>query len=112
MHGIDPRMMKQAMKKMGITQSDLNARKVIIELEDHNLVFDHPSVAKVDMMGETSFQVVGEYTEESHDSTPSITESDVQTVAEQAQVSPEKAKDALIAAKGDLAQAILSLKSS
>jgi nascent polypeptide-associated complex subunit alpha len=111
MNGIDPRMMKQAMKRMGITQTDMNARRVIIELEDKNLVFIQPSVAKVSMMNEITYQVVGTPVEESRDTTPPINDGDIQTVAEQAGVSYEQAKDALQKSKGDLAQAILSLRS-
>jgi len=58
------------------------------------------------MMGEESLQITGDIEEES------ISEDDIKTVSEQAEVSKEKAKEALIKFNGDLAEAILYLKSN
>lgn len=107
--GMNPRMMKQAMKKMGMEQEDLEATEVIIKTADKELVFTSPGVAKVTVMGQESWQITGEYQERSLDSTPEISEDDVRTVMEQAGVSEEKAREAIAEAKGDLAAAILQL---
>lgn len=104
--GIDPKLMKQAMKRMGIKQEEIRASEVIIKTADKNIVIRNPQVAKVNMMGQDTFQISGDITE-----TSGISEDDVKTVAEQAGVSEEKARAALEETKGDLAEAILKLKS-
>ena len=79
-------------------------------LEDKEIVISNPSVAKVNMMGQETFQITGEVHEESISSAPEISEEDVKTVATQAHVSEGKAKEALEETHGDLAQAILHLQ--
>jgi len=111
--GINPRQMRQAMKKMGVQQEDLEAKEVIIKLDNKELVFSNPSVAKVNMMGQESFQVVGEYEErELHEKSEEIeiSEDDIKTVMEQTDVSEESARKALEETNGDIAEAILKLK--
>jgi nascent polypeptide-associated complex subunit alpha len=110
--GINPRQMRQAMKKMGVQQEDLEAKEVIIKLDDRELVFSNPGVAKVNMMGQESFQITGEYEERELDSGSDveISEEDIKTVMEQTEVSKEDAKKALEETNGDIAEAILKLK--
>lgn len=110
MPGMNPRMMKQAMKRMGIQQTEIDAKEVIIKLEDKEIVILDPQVSKVNMMGQETYQVVGRAVEREISSLPEINEDDIATVAEQAGVSEEKAKEALENAKGDIAKAILELK--
>jgi len=98
------------MKKMGIQQVDIPATEVIIKSEDKEIVITEPSVAKVNMMGQETFQISGNIQERESSSEPEISEDDVKTVAEQAGVEIEEAKKALEESKGDLAAAILSLK--
>lgn len=100
--------MQQAMKKMGIKQEDLDASEVIIKLKDKQIIIRNPSVAKVNMMGKDSFQISGDVSEEN---LQKYTEEDVQTVISQTKCSDEQAKNALEKTHGDLAAAILSLKS-
>lgn len=102
--------MQQAMKRMGIQQVDIPAVKVIIQTEDKELVFSHPTVAKVNMMGQETYQIVGEAEERSLSFTPEISEDDIKTVMEQTGVSKEEAQKAIEEAKGDLAEAILKLQ--
>jgi nascent polypeptide-associated complex subunit alpha len=109
MPGIDPRMMKQAMKRMGIKQEEIDAQQVIIKCSDKEIVISNPSVSKVNMMGQDSFQIAGEVSERSLGI--EINEDDVKTVMEQADASHDAAKKAIEEAEGDLAKAILSLKS-
>ena len=109
MGNIDPRMMKQAMKRMGIKQDDLEATQVIIKLQDKQLVFDNPEVSKVDMMGNISFQIAGEFKEESLDTKIEITDDDIKTVVDQTGCSEDQAKTALDETDGDIAEAILKL---
>lgn len=111
MPGMNPKMMKQAMKRMGIKQEEIDdAEQVIIKCTDREIVIDSPQVSKVNMMGQDTFQVVGEISERSLDTTPSINEDDIATVAAQTGVSEEDAKEALEEAEGDLAKAILALQ--
>ena len=106
--GMNPRQMRQAMKRMGIQQEDLEVREIVMKLEDKELVFRNPEVAKVNMMGQKTYQIVGEPEERSLE--PEISEEDIKTVMEQANVSEEKAKKALDETKGDLAEAIIKLQ--
>lgn len=108
--GMNPRQMRMAMKKLGIQQEEIDAKEVIIRLEDKEIVISNPSVTKVNMMGQDTYQVVGEESERNLSSEPEISEDDITTVAEQAGVSKEQALKALQEAKGDLAEAILKLK--
>lgn len=102
--------MKQAMKQLGIKQEELDVKEVIIKLSDRELVFTEPSVQKVNMQGQETFQLAGNYEERSLDSTPEITEEDINTIMEQTNCTEEQAKRAIEESKGDLAEAILSLK--
>ena len=106
MPGINPQLMKQAMKKMGVKQEEIEATQVIIKTPSKNLIINNPTVQKISMMGEESLQITGDIEEES------ISEDDIKTVSEKAEVSKEKAKEALEKFNGDLAEAILYLKSN
>ena len=107
---IDPRMMKQAMKRMGIDETELEGvQEVIIRFSDKELVVSSPHVSKVSAMGNVSFQISGNVTERSLDTKPSISADDVQTVMEQTGADEETARDAIESAAGDLAAAIMEL---
>lgn len=108
--GMNPRMMKQAMKRMGISQSEIEATEVIIRTPEKEIVILNPSVSRINMSGQETFQVAGEVTEREVSSEPQINDEDVSTVAQQAGVSEEKAKEAIMQNDGDLAAAILSLQ--
>jgi len=108
--GMNPRDMRQAMKRLGIQQQEIAAKEVIIRLEDKEIVISNPNVTKVNMMGQDTYQVVGEESERSLGSEPDISDEDIETVAEQAGVSKEGALKAIQDSKGDLAEAILKLK--
>ncbi len=108
--GMNPRQMQQAMKRMGIQQTEIDATEVIIKCPDKEIIISNPSVSKVNMMGTMTFQVSGQAQERPLSAEEEIKEEDVKTVAEQASVSEEEARNALEKNKGDLAKAILSLK--
>ena len=108
--GMNPRKMQQMMRKMGISQLDIPAKEVIIRTEDKELIIKNPQVAKVNMMGQETFQIVGDVEERALSTEPEISQDDIQTVAEQTGVNEEEAKEAIKANKGDLAAAILFLK--
>lgn len=106
MPGLNPKMMKMAMKKMGIKQEEIEAVEVIIKLKDKELVFRNPSVSKVDAMGQETYNVVGSPEVRSLEK---FSSDDVKMVVDQAGCSEEDALKALEDA-GDIAGAILKLK--
>jgi nascent polypeptide-associated complex subunit alpha len=108
--GMNPRMMKQAMKRMGIQQVEVDATEVIIKTPEKNIIISNPQVSKVNMMGQQTYQVVGEEHEESASTKPEINEEDIKTVMEQTSVDEAKAKEAIEKHDGDLAAAIMELK--
>lgn len=105
--GMNPRKMQQMMKKMGIQQTEIDAQEVIIRCADKEIIVHQPQVSKVNMMGQETLQIVGEL--EERPLGIAISDEDVETVAEQAGVSLEVAREALESTGGDLAQAILQL---
>ena len=108
--GMNSRQMQQAMKRMGISQVDVDATEVIIKCPDKEIIITNPSVAKVNMMGQQTYQITGQEHEQAAETKPEINEEDVETVMAQANVSREQAIEAIEAANGDLAAAILSLQ--
>jgi len=103
---MNPKSIQAAMKKMGIQQQELLAKEVIIKQNDKTLIIRNPEILKVNMMGQISLQITGNIEELKEE----ILQEDIKTVAEQAEVSEEEAKQALKQTKGDLAEAILLLK--
>lgn len=108
--GMNPRKMQQMMKKMGIAQTEIDAKEVIIKCADKEIIIENPQVSKVNMMGQETFQVVGNIVERELSNEPEINEDDIKTVMEQAGCDEETAKKAIDDNGGDLAAAIISLK--
>lgn len=98
------------MKRMGIQQVEIEAEEVIIRTKDKEIIITNPSVSKVNMMGQQTYQVVGEESERALSSEPDIGEEDVKTVMDQTGVTEEEAQIAIKKHKGDLAEAILDIK--
>lgn len=107
--GMNPRKMNQMMKKMGMSQVEIEATEVIIRTSDKEFVFSRPQVSKVNMMGQDTYQVVGSPEERAISSEPDISPEDIRTVMEQSGVTEDKARQAIKESKGDLAEAIMSL---
>ncbi len=110
MPGMNPRMMKQAMKKMGIQQVEVDATQVIIKCPDKQIIIHNPQVSKVNAMGQQTYQIVGEEEEQSLETMPDLSDEDINTVMDQANCSKEEAEKAIMDAEGDLAAAIIKLK--
>ncbi|MFZ1970717.1 MAG: nascent polypeptide-associated complex protein [Candidatus Nanoarchaeia archaeon] len=104
---IDPKKMQAVMKQMGVSQEDIDAVRVVIEKEDGKIVINHPSVTKIRMQGQESFQITGDV-EETEDNQFSY--EDVKTIMEKTGCSKKEAEDAL-EKTGDLADAIFKLSS-
>ena len=106
---INPRDLQKAMQRMGIQQQEIDAQEVIIRLADKDIVITNPSVAKVNMMGQETWQISGTAQERSRDTKPEIKEEDIKTVMDQTGKGRAEALKAIQEAEGDLAQAILTL---
>ena len=107
--GVNPRQLKQMMKQMGMSQSEIEASEIIIKTNDGKiLIFENPSVVKIVMQGQESYQITGAPTRiEEAKIEISISQDDINMVAEQANVSKEEAKKALEETNGDIAEAIV-----
>lgn len=103
--GMDPKKMKAMMKQMGIDQSEVPATRVIIEKEDGKIIIENPSVQKIKVQGQESFQIAGEIREEGE----GIKDEDILMVAEKTGKSKAEAKKALESVNGDIAEAIVKL---
>lgn len=108
--GMNSKQMQQAMKRFGIKQTEIEAEEVIIKCKDKEIIIKNPSVSKVDMMGQNTFQISGEEHERTLNREIEISEEDVKTVMEQASCSKESALKAIRECEGDLAEAIIKLK--
>jgi len=104
MSGLDPRMVNSMMKKMGITNDTIPAKRVIIELDDKKIIIDNPNVTEISFNGQKTYQVMGDMHEES--AVIEIPESDIQMVMESAKIDKATAKNLLEKSEGDIAKAI------
>ena len=108
--GMNPREMQKAMKRLGIKQEEIDAELVIIKTPEKDLVIKNPKVSKVNMMGQETFQIIGEITEVDKDNKIEINDDDMATVMEQTDCTKEEALQALEDSNGNLAEAILKLQ--
>ncbi len=115
MFRLSPTDIKRAFKRLGIKVdvSEVKAEELIIRTMDgKELVMASPqTVLLIKMPGETVMvQAVGSIEERSSEEKVEISEEDVRLVAEQAGVSIEEARQALLEAGGDIAAAIMLLE--
>ena len=120
---MNPRMMKKLQKQLKQSTEEIDATEVIIRTPEKELYFDAPSVTAMDMMGQKSYQIIGEPQERPLGSGDNATDGggagsggaaeipaeDVALVAAQAGVSEEKALEALRECNGEPAEAIIQL---
>ncbi|MDD4563618.1 MAG: nascent polypeptide-associated complex protein [Candidatus Nanoarchaeia archaeon] len=106
--GINPKQMQSMMKQMGIAQEEINAFRVIFETKEGNYVINNPSVIKIKMQGQTSYQVSGdEHFEEMNEE--KYTEEDINLVIEKTNKSKEEVIEVLEKTNGDIAESIILL---
>ncbi|MDP3027218.1 MAG: nascent polypeptide-associated complex protein [Nanoarchaeota archaeon] len=105
---LDPKKMQAIMSQMGIKQEEIDAKRVIIETDEKNIIINNPSVVKINMQGQDSFQISGDVTEEEAGKEDN-SEEDIKTITEKTGCTEEQAKQALEDANGDLTEAILNL---
>jgi nascent polypeptide-associated complex subunit alpha len=102
--------MKAMMKKLGMNVEQIeDVQSIVIKTPKGNYVFDSADVQAMTMQGQTTYQITGDIRFEP--ATVEIPKEDVTMVASQANVSEDKARAALIATKGDIAEAIMKLAS-
>lgn len=116
MRGVNPRQMQQAMKKMGIKQTNVdNVIEVIIRTSDKEIVITDAEVVCVDMQGSRSYQISGN--EEVRElgsagsSAPAVSfpAEDVELVMSQTNCDRDVAVKALEDTNGQPAEAILKI---
>jgi nascent polypeptide-associated complex subunit alpha len=102
---INPRDMERAMKKMGMQTETIDAEEVIIRTPEKEIVISSPQVTKVMVMGQTTFQIMGQ---ESERGKGRFSADDVKLVMQKTGKGEAAAKKAL-EEEGDIASAILKL---
>lgn len=120
MRGVNPRQMKQAMKRMGITTEDISGvEEVIIRTRDKEYVIKDAAVTIMEVQGQKTFQIVGEPTISARSAAPAakggeqaVPEEDVELVMSQTGAGREQAVKALKESGGQPAEAILKIMSS
>ncbi len=106
--GMDPKKMQAVMKQMGIKQEEIEAVRVLIEKADGGkTVIENPSVVKIMMQGQESWQISGEAHDESADE--GVSESDIELVMEKTGKPYDVCKEALGRSEGDIAACIVAL---
>jgi nascent polypeptide-associated complex subunit alpha len=116
---MNPRQMKQMMKRMGIEAEELDGvEEVLIRTASKEYLFTKAQVTMMTVQGQKTVQVVGEpLIRDRADATRAppakvaIPEEDVLLVAEKAGVSEEEARKALEETNGEPAEAIIRLMS-
>ena len=100
------------MKQMGLNMNELDdIERVILKGANREIIIDEPSVTTVNLQGQHMYQIAGgKVTEKKLEKKLEIPEEDILLVAQQANVSLERAKTTLEDSEGDLAKSILMLK--
>ena len=107
--GLNPKKMQAMMKQLGIKQEEIDATRVIIEKEDGKIIIDNPSVLKVNMQGQETFQISGEIREEETENEEENNEKDIEMIIEKTGKSKEEVKTSLEKNDGDIAATIMEL---
>ncbi len=108
---INPRQMKQMMKRMGVKVEDVDANIVVIHGSSKEIIIEDPEVTKTIIQGQEMYSVMGGRVKvEDVEAEAEIEEEDIKMVAEQAKVTEDEARAALEEAGGDIAGAIMKLK--
>jgi nascent polypeptide-associated complex subunit alpha len=109
MPGMNPKQMQDMMKKMGMQQVPVPAEQVIIRTATKDIIISNPDVMRVTVMGQQTWQISGQASEQSRSVAYVPAADDVETVMQQANASKADATKALEETNGDIAEAILKL---
>jgi len=116
--GFNMKALEKMLKKAGLKVYELEGvERVIIEGVDEKIILVEPKVLELELPGQAKAyqilnpkEVVKEKGVEEGQEVQEVSEDDVKVVVEQTGCSPEKAKQALIETKGDIAEAIVKLQ--
>jgi nascent polypeptide-associated complex subunit alpha len=103
---INPKQLEKMARKMGMQMTEIPAEEVVIKAHEKDIVIKDPSISKVNMMGQETFQITGEVTEREKEK---FSERDIRMIMEQTGAGEEEAEEALHETN-DIAEAILRLK--
>jgi nascent polypeptide-associated complex subunit alpha len=122
----NPRQMEQMMRRLGMTTEPIpDVEEVIVRTRTKEHVFSQPEVTVLTVQGVRTYQVVGQAVVRPRGTSgapaapagaPAVAaapagppEEDIRLVMDQANVTHEEALEALIAAKGEPAEAIMKI---
>lgn len=106
---MDLRNMQKMLKQMNTEQID--AEEVLIKTSaGETLSIKNPQVVKMEIMGQTTYQVVGSAVPVTVQEEKGPSDEDVELVMEKTGASKEKVDTALKESSGDIAEAIMKLK--
>jgi nascent polypeptide-associated complex subunit alpha len=115
---VNPRQMKQAMRKMGIRNTELkDVYEVVIRMPNEELVFEYPDVSIMEVQGSKTYQIsgepesrpVGSVDESTGDVIPA---EDIELVMSQTGCDKDTAVNALLETGGQPAEAIIKIMTS
>ena len=115
---INQRQMKQAMKKVGIRNTELKGvTEVIIRMPSEELVFSYPDVTLMEVQGSKIYQISGEPESvpvgtTNEGTAEAIPAGDIELVMSQTGCDKETAVNALRESNGQPAEAIIMIVSS
>ena len=100
--------MNQMMKRLGINVKEIeNVKKVIIQTDKKEYIFDDAEVTIMDAQGQKTYQISGR--PKILDLKDEINKEDIDLIIEQTGKTIEEAKKALEETNGDIAEAIIKL---
>lgn len=118
MRKISPREARRLMNRMGVKMEALDSvEKVVIYMDGKELLIEEPNVMVMEVSGQKVFQITGKISEKIVDKAeegmekPEISEDDVMLLASQTGVTIEEARKALEESGGNLASALVILRS-
>ena len=108
---IDNRQARRLMERMGLSMKELEGvKEVMIITEDKEIRLINPQVFEINAKGSRVFQITSDKIEETAQK-PEFKEEDIALIMSQTGVSREVATAALTESNGDIALAIMRLKS-
>ena len=102
---MDPKKVKEMMKKLNMNVKEIQAEEVIIKTSDKNIIISEPEIMIADMMGKEVYQISGVVSESDQ-----LNEKDIKMVMEKTGKDRETVVKKLEELNNDLAQAIIELK--
>lgn len=106
------RNMRRMMNRMGVSMDSIdNVQEVIIRTDSYEIFIPKPQVSKMETKEATTFMVAATDFEERELEVPSYAEEDIETICMQTGVDRDTAIAALADCDGELATALVRLKS-